>query len=213
MDEQIEIKESFLTVNTLFIRTIIIMAICLIAMGVTGFTIYDKLSSKDIDVDQLSVCGPVCIAAFVILSMNLNCLIDSIKGMSLNKKMIGEHGMDELLDMMNNKAIYVYAEHKKPRTIITSEYIFERNIGIYDARSIDYIYYRDYKGTTSIRMFDINDKCFDIARGIFDELKKLEVIDAIRKTSPNVLAGFAPENRFEHNNRVKANRASKKNKS
>lgn len=209
-ETNVEIKENFLKTNTLLIRSII-FAIILLVLCVAALTvIVTSIINEDIDVNRLSFCSPVCLASGMFFILNLQPLADSIKGVRANNRLIKEYGLEELLTKMNREAVYIYEETGKPRTVITPEYIFERNVGVYDSNLIDYIYYRNYKGTTSVRMYDLNNKHMDIARGVTDELKKLEVLDAICKVNPTVLRGFIYENDQEHKARVKAHKKNKK---
>ncbi|MCQ2533973.1 MAG: hypothetical protein MJ172_05330 [Clostridia bacterium] len=209
-ETNVEIKENFLKTNTLLIKSII-FAIILLVLCVAALTvIVTSILNEDIDVNRLSFCSPVCLASGMFFILNLQPLADSIKGVRANNRLIKKYGLEELLTKMNREAVYIYEEKGKPRTVITPEYIFERNVGVYDSKLIDYIYYRNYKGTTSVRMYDLNNKHMDIARGVTDELKKLEVLDAICKVNPTVLRGFIYENDQEHKARVKAHKKNKK---
>lgn len=206
-----EVKENFFkSGRVIIIRSVIILSILLVIIAIAAIRMYEEIIG-DFNPDVLGTCTPVILVSLFISSYNIRALYRGIKGQNSFNKLIKEIGMDGILQEVQNDSLYIYGNKNKPITVITKKHIFDKYYGVYDSTNVDYMYSRDYKGDTSIRFFDINNKCVDIARGIIvgspmEAPEFLKIMEAIQKNNPGILVGYLEENRQEHLKRVKAHK-------
>lgn len=148
-------------------------------------------------------------AGLVLVITGLTLFFKGLAGKSNINRFLNEYGADRALSEIQ-KPIYVLAHKKKVISVITKDFIFDVGHGFIKTASIDYCYGYNYKGNTSIRAYDLNNKAEYFASGIYlNSQESAAVFKAIASVNPFVLCGYTGNNANAHMERVRDYRAAK----
>ncbi len=204
-----DLEEGFYKKNHLITVGIRMLIASLILGAITGGLFYFMFN--DLDETFGFICFFGTFISGVLLLISLIYIIMGAVGRASVVNFVNKAGEEKFMQHLADETLYIYAEKNRPVTIITTKFIIEVDRGVYRAAGIDYCYGYSYRGNTSIKAYDLNNRCTTFAYGIMLRSNDATgLYQALAKVNPDLLIGYNSNNAKEHKRRVKEAKAAAK---